>query len=151
MPTIKLEEIPGRSLVAARRVPYKRWPVDADEPLGYFEPGDFVGMVYSYIDIDPPRNTKLYWQFLTSQGTAYHVPHDNENFDLQHLLNQGVLTSAQRREVQRLADQRIDQWLLEQGGNVVTAGGQLLKQNFGRIVTFAGIGIIAFFGIKALK
>jgi hypothetical protein len=79
------------------------------------------------------------------------VPHDNENFDLQHLLNQGVLTSAQRREVQRLADQRIDQWLLEQGGNVVTAGGQLLKQNFGRIVTFAGIGIIAFFGIKALK
>lgn len=144
MYTVDAGELHGRSLRAKVKVPITRYGGDGEQPIGYIPAGGIVGVVASHLKVNPGRRSRVHWQFLTRDGRQYHVAHVEDWFDWQHLQDQGVLTTVQRRELQRRADQNIVWQFLEDNATFV-------KDNASRLLTFAGMGIVLYLGIKALK
>lgn len=92
MPVYDVRQIVGKTLVARKRIPFFYKYVDGREnkPDGYFQRGNTIGSVQSWLDPKPPSRNKLYWAFVDSKGTSYYVPHAVGSFDLGTLKDQGV-------------------------------------------------------------
>ena len=95
MPTFNAEQILDKTLIARQRVTAYDLPTytTGAQPLGVVEPGQPVGVVYSYTGgtADRPLN----WQFKTTSGRAYYVAHKPGAFDVSALRQQGVLTTQE--------------------------------------------------------
>jgi hypothetical protein len=100
MPTaiVSADQIIDKSLWAAKKIPYYNTPTDVAIPYGYINAGDFIGIVYSWLEPRAGRS-KLWWSITSNRipGSAYiYVPHDAANFSLEKLQEQGVKTAAQK-------------------------------------------------------
>lgn len=112
MALYSVDDIIGKTLVAKQRVPLYRLPYPNAELIGYVEPGKYVGLVYSYQNIDPANGRyNLWWMFAPAAGTSnyYYAPHVEGYYDIKALAQQGVITTEEKikreAEAKRLANE----------------------------------------------
>lgn len=113
------EDVVGTNLFAASSVPIKSLPLDNATTLGYFQRGDFVGKVYSFL-LPKPGRTTLYWMFYDKNGKAYYTPQKKGLYSENSLRNQGVLTDKEKEEASQPQWYRLGKKLLI--GTVTTYG-----------------------------
>jgi hypothetical protein len=104
MPTYSADQIIGKSLIARKRVAlYRASALNSGESFASVDPGDLVGVVYSYVG---GRNgLPLFWQFLSSSGSSYYALHEEGAFDVESLQDQGVLTTQEQQQQQEEENQ----------------------------------------------
>lgn len=102
--TFSAGDIIGHTLIAATTVPLYNDPTDDATPVGTVTSGNPVGVVTSWLDANPAEGrNELWWQFqnnsfMTGLGDSqgnYYVPHKEGYFNVQALIDSGVLTVAQ--------------------------------------------------------
>lgn len=87
-----------KTLIAFREVPVYDSPPDINHvpvKIATVHPGNPVGVVYSYLGIDPSKNRPVVWlQFApdVAWGHWYYTPFDGSLFDLSAFQQQGVLS-----------------------------------------------------------
>jgi hypothetical protein len=94
-------DIVGKTLFARTQVPYRYGAYDDSQIVGYFQPGQKIGVVDTWVGIKEGRSF-LNWSFIGPTGTPYYVEHRGSYFDLDSLRAQGVLT--QEEQAQAAAD-----------------------------------------------
>jgi hypothetical protein len=93
-----------KTLVAARDMKVYLHPPDKynkGEELGIVKKGDPVGIVYSWLAPDPIKNRSvLWWMFYPASAYSkyYYAPHDEDDFDLSALRQQGVISVGEQIE-----------------------------------------------------
>jgi hypothetical protein len=96
------DDIIDKTLYALARVPIFDLPFEKvngqlQQPVGYVEPGNMVGVVYSYVLPDPTRDRQhLYWEFYRTDGTVYWTPQYAGLYDDAFLKGQGVQTEEEK-------------------------------------------------------
>lgn len=80
-------DVIGKTLIAKRRIAAKSAPSDYAPIVRYFEVGEPIGVVQSYLAPKLGR-TKLHWEFYGPGTSSYFVAHYDDAFDLSHLQNQ---------------------------------------------------------------
>jgi|GEM_PF-4516153 len=94
-------DIIDKTLFARTRVPIKRQPWDNSPIVDYAEPGQKIGVVYTYLGIRSGRSV-LYWGFIDDNNIMYYTEHRDGYYDLSNLRRQGVLTIDEKeREKER--------------------------------------------------
>lgn len=95
MPTFSAEQILDKTLIAKKRVKVYNLPTytEGAREIATVAPGQSAGVVFSYTGgtADRPLN----WQFKTTDGRAYYIPHEAGAFDVSALRQQGVLTTQE--------------------------------------------------------
>ncbi len=97
-------DIVGKTLFALTRVPIKRQPWDDSPIVTYAEPGQKIGIVYTYVGVKAGRSV-LHWAFVDDNNVLYYTEHRQGYYNLQSLKNQGVLTKTEKAAQQALANQ----------------------------------------------
>lgn len=90
-----VRDIVGKTLRAARSIPAQALPEDAATVIRYFEPGEILGVVDSYLDVRPGR-TSVYWMFRPENQAPFYVAHREGRFDLAYLRSQGIRTIEEK-------------------------------------------------------
>lgn len=93
-------DILGKTLVAAKDLPVYDFPDTPRKVVGTIKKGNPVGIVYSWLNVDPAKGrTTIWWQFspATNYSNYYYAPHESEAFDLSSLQAQGVLTIEEKK------------------------------------------------------
>lgn len=105
-------DIVNKTLVAQTKVPVYRYPFSTAEILGYVNPGNPVGVVYSFLEPDLSKNrNNLFWMFAPSQGGAsyYYAEQKPGYYSVSALKQQGVISTnekiAQQQKEQEQANQ----------------------------------------------
>lgn len=102
--TFSADTIIGKTLIALVDVPAYSNPMDSATPTGTFKAGTTIGVVDSYLDANTAEDRSgLWWEFvagldqqsLASTTGNFYVPHRQGYFDIQALVDQGALTTAQ--------------------------------------------------------
>ena len=111
MPTFSANEIIGKTLIANKIIDI--WKIPAKPSTGeagikwtgiYVKKNDAAGVVYSYVG--GTGGDPLFWVFETPGvnagqiGANFYVPHAVGNFNVESLREQGVLTTAERAELE---------------------------------------------------
>jgi hypothetical protein len=104
MPTYNAEQIIGKTLIAKRPVNLYRFADDNAPVIYTVEPGNNVGVVYSYLNPNNARQT-IYWTFYDSNNKPYYAPHKTGDYDIKTLSEQGALTVVQ--QAQQAAEQNL--------------------------------------------
>ena len=104
MPTYNAEQIIGKTLIAKRPVKLYRFADDSAPVIYTVEPGNNVGVVYSYLNPSDKRQT-IYWAFYDSNNKPYFAPHKTGDYDIKTLSEQGALTVVQ--QAQQAAEQNL--------------------------------------------
>lgn len=108
--TFSAGDIIGKTLIAAQQVPVYNSPGDSQTPVGYIDAGNPVGIVTSWLDPNPDEDrAELWWTFNNNNVASnfgnslgdYFVPHKAGYFDVQALVDQGVLTAAEATALQQ--------------------------------------------------
>lgn len=101
------DDIIDKTLIAQRRLPvYNDIPRRGETPkvVGYTTAGKPIGVVYSYINADPAQNRpNLWWMFWPGTGYGgvyFYIPHNQGDFDVNALKQQGVLTLEEQRALE---------------------------------------------------
>lgn len=85
--TYNAGEVIGKSLIAIIRVPvYSNWLPGKETVIGYVEPGNTCGVVFSFVGGN--NGIPLYWMFLTPDKTAYFIKHDPNAFNTTNVIQQ---------------------------------------------------------------
>lgn len=72
-------------------------------PLGYVEPGQPVGVLFSWLGIDPQQGRDRIWLMFypaSDYEPYYYVPFNDGDFDWSALQQQGAITVLQQQEQQ---------------------------------------------------
>jgi hypothetical protein len=86
-----------KTLIAKQRVPVYREPKDHFKPFGAVEPGNSVGVVYSYLEPNPSQDrSRLWWMFWDGRYNQYYAPHDPNYYSVSALKQQGVLSEQDK-------------------------------------------------------
>ena len=97
MPTFNSKDIIDKTLIAKVKIPVTRYAKD-DAPIVYtVNPGQSVGVVYSFL-IPKENRTNLWWAFKDSNDKFYYTEHKEGIYDITSLQQQGVLTTAQQQQ-----------------------------------------------------
>ena len=100
--TYSAADIIDKTLFAKTRVPIKRQPWDAFPVVGYAEPGQKIGVVYTYLGIKAGRSV-LYWGFIDENRIMYYTEHREGYYNVQSLRGQGLLTLEEKQRQEELA------------------------------------------------
>lgn len=74
-----------------------RFPSDSYPVLATIQPGQIVGVVYSYLIPRPELGRAyLWWVFLDDNGVEYYAEHRPGVFDTKFLMGQGVRTTGEK-------------------------------------------------------
>jgi hypothetical protein len=97
----------GKTLFAKVRVALYPTPTDGSKAFAFVEPGQSIGVVYSYLEPSVAKNrSRMYWMF--NDGTLYYyVPHRPGFFDVTSIKQQGVYTAAEKKEMEKAKDATI--------------------------------------------
>ena len=87
-----------------------------DKPVYFFDPGNPIGVVYSYLS----KPTGLWWQF-KSGSKSYFVKHEQGLFNLKDLKDQGLTTEKEKREAEAEANKTTLEKIFEFGKKSATA------------------------------
>jgi hypothetical protein len=131
MPTFSADQIIGKSLVAIKRVPIFDLPAYDTKAtrIGIIEPGQTVGVVYSYVGGTPGKF--LNWQFYDQNKKAYYAPQAPGYYDVKALQDQGTLTTKELEEKKEEENKSPFDKILD-----------TLKKG-GKVILFAGVGLVA--------
>ena len=88
-------DIVDKTLYAKKKVNAKKYPTDDAPVLFTIQPGEIVGVVYSYL-MPVTGRSKLHWQFQQSDGTSFYTEHDTGRYDLEKLREQGLQTITEK-------------------------------------------------------
>jgi len=98
-----------KTLVAAKDVkvyhsaPNKYFP--NPKPFGVVKAGQPVGIVYSWLSPDPAQNLSsvwwLFWPVTPYSDGYYYAKHEEDDFDLSALRQQGVISVAEQIEEEK--------------------------------------------------
>jgi hypothetical protein len=93
MAIFNAKDIVGKTLIAKKKV-YLYSSPDATNPLASINPGQTIGVVYSYLS--PNKNRpQLWWMF--QNGIKYvYVPHQEGSFDVKSLKDQGAISTEDK-------------------------------------------------------
>ena len=96
-----------KTLVAAKDLKVYQFPPDKTLPAveaGIVKAGNPVGIVYGFLNPDPARNrSTLWWMFWPASGLSnvYYAPHNENDFDLSALRQQGVISVKEQIEEEK--------------------------------------------------
>ena len=91
--TYSASEIIGKNLFAKKAVELRRLP-DLNSPVIYtVDPGQNVGVVYSYINAK--NNNPLFWQFKDNAGRFYYSEHEPGLYSEKVIRDQGGQTTKE--------------------------------------------------------
>lgn len=120
------DDIIEKTLYAKQRVPvYDSAPpyyVGAHTPIAYVEPGQPVGVVWSYLAADPTRGrNNLWWAFYPASNYSgyYYTEQVGGYYDVSTLQAQGVLTIEQKQQAEDDKNKPWYQLLIEKYGPYV--------------------------------
>lgn len=103
MATYSAGDIINKTLIAKVKVPIYSSAQDSAIKIGEVQPGNPVGVVYSYLE--PNANfgrSRLWWQFMRN-GSYYYAPNLPGYYDESALRQQGVLTELEKIEAEQEA------------------------------------------------
>lgn len=99
MATYSAEQIIDKTLIAKKPIKLVRYASD-DAPVIYtVQPGQTVGIVYSYL-LPGENRSSLYWSFNDADGRAYYAKHGVGLFDVKALKDSGALTVQEQTEAE---------------------------------------------------
>lgn len=102
MSTYSAADIIGNNLVAKKTIQLFRTP-DVNSPVVYeVEPGQNVGVVYSYIK--EKNGQPLFWMFYDDKGKTYYSIQAPGYYSIESLKNQGVKTLEQKEKEKKEAE-----------------------------------------------
>jgi hypothetical protein len=92
--TFSAEQIVGKTLTASKKVSVYSDPTDTEQPFGYVNAGQPIGVVYSWLDANAASGRSgLWWAFINSNTNSwYYTPHVAGNFSVSDLKAQGAIT-----------------------------------------------------------
>lgn len=123
------DDIIEKTLFAAQRVPVydNAPPYRSANPIGYVEPGNPVGIVYSYLQADPTRQrANLWWMFYPSSqtfGKNYYAEQVPGYYDVSKLREQGVISLEEQKEQEETANLPWYEQLIVKYGKPILIGG----------------------------
>lgn len=136
------DQLIGKSLVARIKIPLKRLPDSNATTIYTVQPGNPVGIVYSFTG---GKGSPLWWMFYDQNGKAYYVEHNDSAFDVKLIKDQGALNVAE--ETKKAEAKKKAQ---EGGGSILpdikVPGFDGLGEKLGK---YAGIALIVVGGIVA--
>src|SRR3954468_16104626 len=97
-------DIIDKTLIAQMQVPVYQFAGDNEQPIGYIQKGQPVGVVNAYLSPDPFHNRSgLWWQFYPSNNYShfYYAPHKAEYFNIGAWKDQEVLTDKEKEEAKK--------------------------------------------------
>lgn len=120
-----------KTFKAKGRVPLYHAAYDNETPYTYVEPGQIIGVLYSWLSPTAGR-TGLWWMFYDQDNKPYYVPHkEGGNYiDESFFKDQGVLTTEEKIEKENEANESLPDKLIRNGKNIVLtlgAGYLLIK------------------------
>ena len=128
MASFLASDIIGKTLIAKKIIKIKRTPSDSAPSVYEVDPGDSIGVVYSYLL--PNNNRKnLYWTFYDSNNKPYYVEHKQGNFDIKSIESQGVLTVEEKQEKATAANETLSDKIFRyvKNGFLIAAGAYIVK------------------------
>lgn len=125
--TYSADDVLDKTLYASKRIPVYRAapPVPAGmstAPVAYVEPGQPVGIVYSYLDPDPLNGRpNLWWMFYPASNYSdyYFTEQVGGYYDVSSLRAQGVLSLVEKQQAADDANKPWYQLLIEKYGPYV--------------------------------
>lgn len=97
MAIFNAKDIVGKTLIAKKKV-YLYSSPSAKNPLASINPGQTIGVVYSYLS--PNKNRpQLFWMFKNGINYVY-VPHQEGSFDIKSLKDQGVISTEDKTKTE---------------------------------------------------
>ncbi|MEM6397789.1 MAG: hypothetical protein AAF741_15680 [Bacteroidota bacterium] len=126
MDSVNAMDIVGKTLYAKKRIALYKRAEDGVEPFMYVEPGQIVGVVASWVEpskVSYIKRSHFYWEFEDPNGRLYYARHTSTSFRGRALASQGVLTTKQKLEAERLASLP---WYERLGNRALTGAGFLL-------------------------
>lgn len=97
--------VAAKDLTVYQSVPDKWTTKSQLKKLGIVKKGQPVGIVYSWFNPDPVKNReKVWWMFYPATaytGEYYYVEHNEDDFDLSALRQQGVISVAEQIEEEK--------------------------------------------------
>lgn len=124
MPTYSVADIKDKYLYAQIRVPIYGRPNDESTFLRYVEPGQVVGLVYSWLDPIPGQRENYWWQF-KQDGQWFYAEHKKGYYSMEKLRQQGVLTEQEKAEANKTTLEKAGDILLK--GLMIWAGVKLIS------------------------
>jgi hypothetical protein len=125
-PTYSAADIVDKTLTAAKKIAVYDFPDSTYQPIGYINPGQPVGLVYSWIGggVTAGGTADLWWMLWPSSsgGDYYYVKQEEGAFDLAALAAQGVRSLEQKQAEANLQALPWYERLIKQYGIVVLIG-----------------------------
>ena len=119
MPSISADKIIGRNLYAKKLIPKLNSSL---VQIGKFQPNDFIGNVYSYIQ----KNGKVYWMFKDYSGNFFYTLHDPEAYKF----SSDVQQAFEQQDIEK------EKELIEQKGQV-----PYYIEKYGKVILFSVLGV----------
>jgi hypothetical protein len=118
------DQIIGKTMYAAQKVPVKDLPFDDSPAVAYVQPGNIIGIVYSWVGPKPEQGRSLlYWMYARPDGSFFFTPHVESYYDLQKLKDQGIVSDQEIREKEEYENLPwYEQLLTKYGKPLVVAG-----------------------------
>lgn len=130
MPDVELynvDDVVDKTLYAKSRVPvYDNVPPQQRNLVGYVEPGNPVGVVYSYLAADPTRQRQnLWWMFYPASNYSnyYYAEQVGGYYDVEALRQQGVISIEEKQQKEDLENLPWYEQLLVKYGKPILIGG----------------------------
>lgn len=123
----KADDVIDKTLFAQEKIPvYDNVPPQPQKLLGYVEPGNPVGIVYSYLEADPSRGrANLWWMFYPTDGSEfnnYYAEQVGGYYDVEALRQQGVISEEEARQKEEEANKPWYEQLLDNYGKPLVIG-----------------------------
>lgn len=129
-------DIVGKTLYAKVQVPVYHSANDHTEPFGFVASGQPVGVVYSWLSVNPTYDrSTMWWMFADASGGYYYSKQIGGYYDVDALRAQGVITVTEKIEQEKQE---------EEEANMTTA--ELLIKRYGK---YAALALLAAVAIKA--
>jgi hypothetical protein len=97
MPVFNAKDIVGKTLIAKKKVFLYSSP-SAKNPLASINPGQTIGVVYSYLA--PGKNRPNFWWMFQNGAKFVYVPHQEGSFDIKSLKDQGIISTEERTKAE---------------------------------------------------
>lgn len=94
-------DVLDHTLYAKTKVPLYAGADDQARQIGEVAAGNPVGVVYSWLDVNPEKNrSSLWWVFVSTGGMYYYTPHVIGRFDVSAIKAAGVLTIDEKARLE---------------------------------------------------
>jgi hypothetical protein len=129
MPTYNLQDLIGKTFVAAKDIEIKRYASDTAPVTFVAKKGDTVGVVDSYLMPKEGRRD-IYLMFYDNANRAYYIALTKNSANLPMLTSQGLTTLQQQAQAQSRKDETTKDFIARNLKTLVliVVGGAIAKE-----------------------